>query len=283
MWAKSPLQADFPKVSLLEGFDLENIHPLPATEDLALWMRADHAVKLDGRNRVIAWGDISSERSYLQHSAWQVTPRRRPQHVPDGVGGRPTIRFDGVNDCLVTQPYDSSDSQTVVMVARLDRLRGKRGSLPAQQLLNCNGPPHLVLEYRWSSHQLRARSFNLDNQQPVHSGWVVGRQISAGEPLGLVYIYDHDRDLSALYLNGELQGEARAKFGVASSRPKVLGLHRQLRHGGLVGDISEVAMYNRALDKEEVLRLNDYLVERYDLSGMAAKPRKAEASAPAVN
>ena len=258
-----PSKADFPSVSLLKDPPFGNVAPLPATEDLLLRLRADLATKTDSQGRIIAWGDISTQAIGQRHSGWQVEGRRRPALVSDGIAGKPTIRFDGLDDCLLTEPFDTGNQQTVAVVARLNELRGKRNSHPAQQILNYNGPPHLVLEYRWPAKALRGRAYDLSGSKESHSGRVRARPISAGETLAIVYVYDHENDRSALYLNGEKQGQAKATLPIASSRPKVIGLHRRLRNGGLLGDVSEMVIYDRAISAGEVKSLFDYLEDRY--------------------
>ncbi|MEN1680239.1 MAG: LamG-like jellyroll fold domain-containing protein [Planctomycetota bacterium] len=258
-----PSPTDFPSVSLLEDPDYRKVNPLPVQDDLSMWLRADRALRLDSQKRVVVWGDISTKESASRHSAWQVQPRRRPTYVRRGVGGRPSIRFDGVDDCLITEPFYTGQEQTVVVVAKLRALKSRNTSIPAQQFLNYNGPPHLVLEYRWPVEQLRARAFAGYEAERQASGWIVARPIEKGETLSMVYRYSHHNNQATLYLNGEEQGNAEAVLPISSARPKVIGCHRQLWGGALMGNVAEVIIFDRALSDDEISELNAYLARRY--------------------
>lgn len=260
-----PSEADFPRVSLLEDPVADSTPALPVMDSRLLWLRADLAVKLGVVGHVIAWGDISSDEARNRHSAWQVEAQRRPEWISDGIGGQASIRFDGVNDFLATEPFRNGNQQTIVVVARLNQLKGKRvkSAIPAQQILNYNGPPHLVLEYRWPIQALRARAFGGYESEQQLAGLVKARPISKEETLAIVYVYDHKADYSAFYLNAELQGEKDAGIPISNSRPKVIGLHRRRWSGGLVGDVAEVIIYDRVMTRNEIAATFAYLEERY--------------------
>ena len=259
-----PSNTDFPRISLLEDPTPLSVPDLDITDDLLLWLSADTAVKTDAQNRVIAWGDLSSlENNVDRHSAWQVDGKRRPKLILDGLAGKPAIRFDGYNDCLITEPLPNGDAQTIAVAMRFRQLIGKGRYLPAQQIINYNGPPHLVLEYRWPSSALRGRAFGGYVSKPEQTGKVAARPIKAGETLFIVYTYDHINNVAELFLNGESQGTNVALLPVATKRPKVIGLHRRLTNGGLFGDIAELMIYDHALSQEETEKLNLYLQDRY--------------------
>ncbi|MEM7117180.1 MAG: LamG-like jellyroll fold domain-containing protein [Chloroflexota bacterium] len=64
--------------------------------DLALWLRADRNVTMDGSNAVSNWGDFSG----YGRDATQATGNSQPLFVADGLNGEPTLRFDGIDDFL---------------------------------------------------------------------------------------------------------------------------------------------------------------------------------------
>ena len=270
-----PAPRDFPSVSLLEDPGFDATPPLPVTEGLELWFAADVAVKRDGKGRIISWGDISSSDPAKRHSAWQVEAHRRPSLAATGIGVMPSIHFDGVDDCLITEPFATGDAQTIVVVAQLDKLRGKSNSIPAHQFINYNGPPHLVVEYRWPQHALRTRAFAGYGHTPEHAGKIKAGGIKAKQPLALIYTYDHPKNVATLRVNGRTVDSAKATLPVANDRPKVLGLHRRLDAGALLGDIAEVLIYDRSVSEDEVASINAYLVDRYgEFAALTQSPKQ---------
>ena len=68
--------------------------PIPTT-GLQLWLKADAGVTLNGSN-VSTWADQSGN----GNDAIQRDSLRQPLLVKDGLNGKPTIRFDGLNNRL---------------------------------------------------------------------------------------------------------------------------------------------------------------------------------------
>ncbi len=68
--------------------------PIP-TADLQLWLKADAGVTLNG-SKVSKWADQSGN----SNDAIEQDGDRQPLLVANGLNGKPTIRFDGVNDRL---------------------------------------------------------------------------------------------------------------------------------------------------------------------------------------
>ena len=71
-------------------------------DTLALWLRADKGVQLDGQGRVMFWSDQSpsSADNLHDHDASQANHENRPLFEPQGIHGKPAIKFDGNNDFL---------------------------------------------------------------------------------------------------------------------------------------------------------------------------------------
>lgn len=80
------------------GADADVEPPLP-TDSLLLWLRADRGVRV--QNGVVAvWEDQSSMRA----DAVQTAVNLRPRVVDAGIGDRPALEFDGVDDYLRLPP-----------------------------------------------------------------------------------------------------------------------------------------------------------------------------------
>ena len=263
--------ARFLSAGLLSTPDFVKDRQLPVEDDLSLWLSADLAVKADDDGRVVAWGDISAESQSSPKSAWQVDAQRRPKLVRDGISGKPAVRFDGRDDCLITEPWNSGDNQTIFVVARQDRER-VIGKVPRSQLINFNGPPHLLMEYRWPDRVLRARSFAGYQHSPYRSGIIDGPSVPQGVPFAVSYVYSYSDNYAELFVNGVSYGSTEALLAIANSSPKIIGMHRRLEEGGFAGDIAEVIIFDRALSTKEIEDLFGYLMNRYrDLRALPAE------------
>ena len=262
----APRKLDFTNLELLEDPSFKGRPKLPVRQGLSVWMAADRSVKLDHKGRVVAWGDISSDDPKQRHSSWQVEPPRRPSLVNKAFGDKPAIRFDGRDDCLVTEPFESGNNQTIAIVCKLRSLGNRANSeYPGMQLLNYNGPPHLVLEFRLPEAVLCGRAYNFRNGNTLVSGWNTAGPIYQNNTIASIYTYDFDNFESSIYLNGVKTSLGPAGIPIENDQPKVIGLHRRLDSRGFVGLIGELLIYDRVLSEDEVLQVNDYFSRRYGL------------------
>lgn len=85
-------------LSSLATLGTTDIHasPVPATENLAVWLKSDAGVILDANGYVTTWQDQSGQ----GHHATQTTDTYRPGLVYNSWAGRPVVHFDGSNDRL---------------------------------------------------------------------------------------------------------------------------------------------------------------------------------------
>ena len=135
--------------------------------------------------------------------------------------------------------------------------------MPRSQLINYNGPPHLLLEYHWPDRVLKARSFAGYQHSPYKSGVIDGPAVPQAVPFAVGYVYDFTNNLAELFVNGVSYGSSDACVSIANTSPNVIGMHRRLEEGGFAGDISEIIVYDRALPQEEIEFVFDHLMSRY--------------------
>ena len=76
---------------------LPQTDPIPSLEGLVMWLKADSLTSLVDGSSVEIWNDSSGNGMDCEQ------PEKGPQpiYVTEGVGGKPAIRFDGVDDHLV--------------------------------------------------------------------------------------------------------------------------------------------------------------------------------------
>ncbi len=249
----------------------------PVEGRLLLWLSNGHWV-LDEEQRVNVWRDTLSSCNRVAEDALQADPGARPRVIRNAIGEWPAVRFDGQNDCLITTPMASGDSQTIAMVATVDS-RSHR----LAQILNYNGPPQLATweEQHPNILQIVAK---VNQQQRVrilpfaYVGILSDRRVKVGairpdpvrspepdEPFVLTYLYDHVANHAELWMNNRSVGVNTAPSAIAVTSRKVVG-----RHGGFAhhfcGDIAEIMIFDEGLERSKINELNQELGAKYGIS-----------------
>lgn len=257
--------------SLPKLWSREEVRPLAISRSLALWLSAEHGVQADDEGGVVAWQDLTLGANDVANDAFQPDPGLRPTLVPDGIGGQPAIRFDGVSSHLTTTPFSTTDNQTIVAVfqyAPFD-LPGKRNG---GQLINYNGPPSRYLASTHNPGVLQLGERVSAKTSPVGSisakayigkvsgsdvstGWIESPPLSDGQPVVVVYVYNNRQNYSTLYVNGSRLSDASARTPIAITSRKVIGRHGFLKSWAFAGDLAELLVYNDALRPREVRKL----------------------------
>ncbi len=96
------------------GIQCSGQAPIP-TAGLQLWLKADAGVTLNGSN-VSKWADQSGK----GNDAIQPDLPRQPFLVRDGLNGKPTIRFDGLDDRLGLTGSKRMTQISFFMVFKMD-------------------------------------------------------------------------------------------------------------------------------------------------------------------
>jgi hypothetical protein len=265
----------------------EELPPLPVRKDLALWLAADRMVETDSTGGVQSWSDLLCEPSQTFQVALQLDPQAQPHLIPDAVNGRPAVRFDGVDDFLVTTPLETTDSQTIFVVLGLSNTRPAEG-----QIINYNGPPHRKLSTFPTTPgvlQINARRFNGGGFRLA--GFVYSGEYNAPvaldshartsfpansetlkAPIVLSYRYDPAANNAALHVNGKLVAQKTAPWPAGLTSRKVIGGHGLKDSRFLNADIAEIIIYNKSLPDDELESVFKYLTDRYgDLSARAVE------------
>jgi hypothetical protein len=222
---------------------------------LALWLASDREVTFDV-NGVSAWNDLSGNDNH----AGQTDSTKRPALIPHGLGRRPVLRFDGINDLLeldlpLTPPLDGL---TVALVARMAgndcRLAVTFNGF-AELLVSESGDPPLPT---WqttdttstSSLPLAAKDDLAVNDTNWHA--IIGRYAAPELP-----------NNQQLYIDGELAREALAHGNNKLGSANTTGLLTATGGGDPDGDVAELIIYNRALTEDEREQLERYFANRY--------------------
>ncbi len=261
----------------------KEIPELPVRRSLALWLSADSLVERDGQGRVIAWNDIRTGDNQSDEVAWQSNEEHRPRWVESGIAGKPTVRFEREFDHLVTTPVATTSDQTV-FIAFAQHKQFEADDM--RQLINYNGPPTrypsdftdpgiLQIDDRHMQGRFYGRVYVYGKnskmwENPTSMGVDLGECVANDpkplhEPGIVSYIYSHTDNYSALYMDGELQSTSTALLDIAFNSRKVIGKHGKSIYKSFNGDISEVIIFNDRLTQDELIDVNNYLLEKYEL------------------
>jgi hypothetical protein len=249
--------------------------PPPIDRDLVLWFSAGSQVQVDATDGASEWGDNAATGNLHRENAWQVSIEKRPKLIPQSIGGKPALRFDGYKG-LVTEPVKLGPSQSSVIVFRLDgdvarelvEDRSEYRELGVQ-MLNLNGPPHPVIQVN-GDLTLEARvhlGFVRDQTAPVDAGLVSTTKQLDNNPHVLVYSVDASGARAQLYLDGELVSEANDVPKLdATYAPRFLGSHYDRTGFGFTGDIAEVLVYDAALAPNDCKSISAWLENKYGIA-----------------
>jgi alpha-tubulin suppressor-like RCC1 family protein/predicted small metal-binding protein len=212
---------------------------------LKLWLAGDRGLVTNATGQVSQWLDQSGNGNH----ATQAGATARPSAVASGIWGKPSVRFDGVNDRLEFAPIDGS-SFSVVMVYNMtghkawagpinNKVSGKSGFQVVAGTADTGiYVPHLAL---WNGS---AESGNK-------------RCVSAlALPTGpQVQVWTSD---GHYYQQGIEQGVANGVGGWAS-----YGAYIGCGWNYMAGDIAEVMVYDHVLTTADRQSLETYVAQKY--------------------
>lgn len=208
----------------------------------ALWLAADRGVTtVDGN--VSTWADQSGNGRH----ASQPTSGYRPLYVASAQGGRPTLRFDGINptgDHLIfNTPFAKSMAGTIFFALTLGSKTG-----------------YCALMFRSdNSHNPYVR----DGKACFFTSSLAAQ--------GTVSIYNTCSILTFQYSSSEyINVRTNGSDLVSKSSGLVTGNWTSVSAGAYSqdyqGDISEIIIFNRALPDAERIRIEQYLSTKYAIA-----------------
>ncbi len=228
-------------------------------ENLQLWLRAD-SVKLVGE-KVEQWYDLSPN----HYSIVQTNANNRPQKLEDAINGKPTVKFDGVNDYLDggdILDYDE-DSHTIFLIGKTNQ---SKGYFFAKALYGA-ADSRYGLSYKSSKNSYSY--LYVDN---------IDRTVVASEASNTIGKYvlitlQNDRVLnrnSILFNNEENFHTINGGYNFNSDFNFLIGAYNNNTGGVppasnlfLKGEIAEIIIYNKVLSEEERNAVLDYIDNKY--------------------
>lgn len=251
--------------------------PVPAVDrQLSLWLSADQRLQKDENDRVSSWGDLCTNSNKSAQNAWQVNAEKRPMWIEKAIGDRPAVRF-GFKNVLVTEPIKLGSAQSICATFSINEALLKKTGIGeiGRQLLNMNGPPHLILGI---DDEFKLVSRNYAGLRPGKKGPKGYRTVGMmktpekldDKPVVVISVYDPAKNQSRLYLNGSMVAKNTAPKLDATESPRYIGAHSILPVSHFFGDIAELMIYDTGLTEEEALVLSRSMMKKYKIAGPKA-------------
>ena len=236
----------------------ESAHP-PVTENLVLWLAADGAVRTDERRRVSVWEDMLAGDNDKAQNAAQHIAGHQPELVPNSIGGKPALRFDGDDVLSLATPSNLSllnSSYEIFIVAR--------SASPAIQFLLGGGVEDFEIHLNGDAG-LRFIPAGYDT--PVDASDLAATATFSD---GKAHLFS--ARVSANDYHGIATADGRDTADIVtrdcrSSNNTALRLG--MRHDAsfpLVGEVAEVLIFRRELTPQLRDEIIAYLAEKYGVS-----------------
>ncbi|MCW3075194.1 MAG: hypothetical protein JWP69_2263 [Flaviaesturariibacter sp.] len=231
---------------------------------LSLWLSADSGV-VSTASGVQEWKDRSGRGLHAR-----TITSKAPALVPSGQNGRPTVRFNGVDNGMVTPPCATFPGKrgTVVVVTRCSGRSATSGV----------GYNNFIATY----HGKRARAvwqFGTYEKNFSFYDGIGGRLTHAGsEVIGeweLLTLVRYDDSLMCLYRGGRRLHDFQVADVVPDTNSLKIGFNGKLSEDSipevLNGEIAEILVYDRVLDENELALVHGYLSQKWGLA-LASPP-----------
>ena len=230
---------------------------------LLVWARSDLGVEMNG-STASGWADMSGSGNDLA----QATAADQPTLASGGLGGRPELTFDGLSDVL-TGPslygmLSADDEWTVALIVR-DWTWGATigptwGTAHGRAVMGApsNGGSYLSLVVGNSSQGPTSGFYN-------GSARIATPPAAGSQGEDLIWVAVNDGGDFTTRINGSA-GSTSGSSGGFSSNVTTLGIgHGTYQTTFWDGAISEVLIFDGALDEEELGDLEEYLSNRYGI------------------
>lgn len=229
--------------------------PVPA-QGLVLWLRGDFGITPDPGGKVASW---AVEGSSLKATADK--PDEQPTFMPNGIGGKPAVHFDGEKNLMAADLNinpDAAPQLTVISVFQSDTA--------------ANSPLRKLYGHDDGSYD---RAAGLDNRasDPKKNYTIFGGSalvigifsLDANTPYLTVDSFDNPAKKLNVWVNGAQavkdvtidNGHGLTKFYIGGTGT--------VYHEPWMGDLSEMLVYNRTLTDDERKKVEDYLSTKYGL------------------
>lgn len=253
---------------------LDAQHPTPDTQrptptppdaadpSLLLWLDASDATTVSATTdgRVATW----KSRSAGTGSSLAGAGAQQPLYVAEALGGRPAVRFDGVDDILRDPAFRQAASEwTIVLVVTPG---SNAGGFRAMLAANRPGLDDFQTGFNVDLGPGASASFDSLNLEGIGSGGAANlRSASAPFGGGQLLVLTRAGGSVQLWVNGEEEGSRAAGDAVTAMDELRLGgrFYMGQERGFFQGDVSEALIYRAPLGDAQRAGLTAHLMKKY--------------------
>jgi hypothetical protein len=230
---------------------------------LSLWLKADAGVTMGGGN-VNTWEDQSSNGNNATGPA-----TKKPTFVSNGINGKPAMSFNGSTQLFTINDSNSLDITNCSFYIVLKRNGNGTGNLEPVFMKNpsvLNTSPaytQYAKVYGGNTKFIVNAPDNIGNVRNVDT------QIDLGDGAARIMSFIYDGTIGDCYSNGIKTKSSNSNNGDGGAG-NILSSTGTLQIGGngaeyFNGYISELIIFNRALNTTEHLSVTNYLNDKYAL------------------
>ena len=224
---------------------------------LRLWLAADRITGLADGDPVTTWADRSGQGNH----ATQSTTAAKPLFKTGIAGGRPVVRFDGVDDYLTVANEPTFDLSTfpIFVVGKASNDGGTfLGKVTFAGLVTDNDRRKIQVRRASSTQFVLYSGSDSANKASGTVTWTSFNVLTAvfrGATDYTLALNGAASDFATPTLDAATFNNASAIIGAATSGAEFL-----------TGDIAEIVVYNRALSATERKAVEFYLGSRYGVA-----------------
>lgn len=221
---------------------------------LVVWLKAD-SITAANNSQVSSWSDSSGN----GNTASQSTVSRQPVYISAAVNSRPALRFNGVNQLIISNSSSTQLSQDLsIFIAFNVTQLGVR-----QDLLTRAHNAEFRIGYIVESSPYGVLWFHGNGSSFVQS--TLRSALTTGWKT-LSIIRDNTSKRYTSYLNGQSpQISSYSLAPAATTNVLTVGGRANGSSESLRGDMAEVIIYNRALSDSDRTKVEAYLSQKYGL------------------
>ena len=256
---------------------ITNSSPISSISNLSGWWETTLETSLDqnlsNNDKILSWNDINPQSLYKINFT-QGNATYQPQFVESGINGIPSLSFN--NSFLTLTNFTLSGNYTFFIVFNSTSISSNGSSIISLTESSLHGINFAILSATGAYLGLNRR-FRALHRSPLGSATENDNYINASNTIAdnKDYILSYSRNLntnqSDFYLNGISANDATYKGATAQA---LNSANLTLMIGNLMpsnlgrpfnGKISEIIIFDKALNSEEMKAVNDYLSKKYNI------------------
>jgi len=233
-------------------------------ENLMLWLDAENLVTTkDGK--VIKWGDSSKNKI---GGLVQLKTDNAPEYIENGINGKPSLKFDGVNDFMLN--FSSrwiGEEITAFVVMQLENAESPQGFGAVEGIskflteINSDGCVSVGGNYpnrvstQSNAFEFSKRQLFVYQRYPIFENVSPSTQVWLTELPAVINIWNGNTKIGQYSNNAKKSDIEWGGFKLGNQSDNTLK-----------GLVSEVLIYNRKLNENEHNIIYDYLNQKYALN-----------------